>query len=393
MFDNIIGQDQAVGRLIDDIQSNALPHSVLFFGEPYSGKSTAALECARVLSCEYSTKAEWGCQCPSCVRQRVLLDSDTLMMGPRYFLQEIKGTAEVFRRMDETFSRYMVIRSVRKLLRRFDPVLWDGEEQKIKKVQGQLESVTDMLSEIEPGEAPLDDAVRERFVKALTDACAKITSGANLSHIPIHQIRNATFWAHTSGQGRKKILILEGAETMLEGARNALLKILEEPPQNVYFILLTSNKGAIIQTIQSRVRPYGFASRSDGAQGQVLERIFREPSKDFRSLREYFYAFDFSLDVLNNEIEDFLSKAMDPDGLPFDGSALNIVQNKEAFFPFLEGLAGRFSMLLRDSDDTRLLARIEKWTAEMNRLKTAVESYNQNHYLLVEKLFYYIRNA
>ncbi|MBN2510699.1 MAG: hypothetical protein JXB03_10495 [Spirochaetales bacterium] len=393
MFDNIIGQDQVIQRIVGDIHTGTLPQSVLFYGEPYSGKSSAALECARVLGCEYTPRGEWGCLCPSCVRHRVLLDADTLLLGPRYFLQEIRAAAEVFRRMDETFSRYMLIRSVRKLLRRFDPVVWEGEEHKLKKVQGSIETAGDLLSELEPGEAKISDQKREKIIKDLTESCSKITSGVNVSHIPVHQVRSVTFWAHTSGVGRKKIIIMEGADTMLEGARNALLKILEEPPENVYFILLASNRGSIIQTVLSRVRPYGFAVRSEESQAQVLERIFREPAQAFSSLKEYFYAFDVSLDALGKEIDDFLSHARDPRSLGFQAESYELLKNKEAFAPFIEGLTQRFSRLLKSSMDTRMLTQLEKWTDELNRLKTSVESYNQNHYLLVEKLFYVIRNS
>ena len=49
MFDNIIEQG-AVLQLQDDFHAHRLAPSMLFYGPPESGKGSAALELARVLS-------------------------------------------------------------------------------------------------------------------------------------------------------------------------------------------------------------------------------------------------------------------------------------------------------------------------------------------------------
>ena len=51
-----------------------------------------------------------------------------------------------------------------------------------------------------------------------------------------------------------KYLFLCGATFRVE-AQNALLKILEEPPKNIVFILLVSSKNSLLPTIYSRL-PY-----------------------------------------------------------------------------------------------------------------------------------------
>lgn len=55
-----------------------------------------------------------------------------------------------------------------------------------------------------------------------------------------------------SKQGR--ILIINPADKMNENAANALLKILEEPPQNSVVFLLCQNMGKLLPTIKSRCR-------------------------------------------------------------------------------------------------------------------------------------------
>ncbi len=58
--------------------------------------------------------------------------------------------------------------------------------------------------------------------------------------------------------GNRVVLITE-AETMNPAAANALLKILEEPPPSVYFILVSSKQKSLLATIRSRCRiiPFG----------------------------------------------------------------------------------------------------------------------------------------
>lgn len=54
-------------------------------------------------------------------------------------------------------------------------------------------------------------------------------------------------------EGRKRVWVLDSAESRLEGhAANALLKVLEEPPSHVVFILLAENPQALLPTILSR---------------------------------------------------------------------------------------------------------------------------------------------
>ena len=53
---------------------------------------------------------------------------------------------------------------------------------------------------------------------------------------------------------KSKIYILKNAQKMTEQAQNALLKIIEEPPPYVYFILLCDNSEKLLDTVKSRAR-------------------------------------------------------------------------------------------------------------------------------------------
>lgn len=56
----------------------------------------------------------------------------------------------------------------------------------------------------------------------------------------------------------RKVAIINNAELMNEQAQNALLKILEEPPEYVTIILVTSSKEKLLYTIKSRCTLFKF---------------------------------------------------------------------------------------------------------------------------------------
>ena len=52
----------------------------------------------------------------------------------------------------------------------------------------------------------------------------------------------------------KKIFVLLGSEKMNESAQNKLLKSIEEPPKNTFYLLCATSTNKILQTILSRVK-------------------------------------------------------------------------------------------------------------------------------------------
>ena len=52
--------------------------------------------------------------------------------------------------------------------------------------------------------------------------------------------------------GNKKVFIIKNFDNSMESAQNKLLKVLEEPPANVYFILTCQNPSLVLPTIKSR---------------------------------------------------------------------------------------------------------------------------------------------
>ena len=81
-------------------------------------------------------------------------------------------------------------------------------------------------------------------------------------------------------EGQKKIYVFP-QELRIEG-QNALLKILEEPPQYGVFILLTDNPEKLLPTVRSRCTELNLLALPDGILTQALQREF--PNTDPNSI-------------------------------------------------------------------------------------------------------------
>jgi DNA polymerase III subunit delta' len=68
--------------------------------------------------------------------------------------------------------------------------------------------------------------------------------------------------AYRPYEGGKRVFVVEAAEAMRDESQNALLKTLEEPPEFVHLILLTSEPAALLETVASRCQPVDFAPLS-----------------------------------------------------------------------------------------------------------------------------------
>ncbi len=109
--------------------------------------------------------------------------------------------------------------------------------------------------------------------------CVKMNSGSHtdvkilkpekaFSSIKIDEIRKIREDAHiVSLEGGQKFYIIESAEVMTAEAQNAFIKILEEPPRNVIFILICSSVSKLLPTIRSRCQIYSGKTDFDTAQG------------------------------------------------------------------------------------------------------------------------------
>lgn len=97
--------------------------------------------------------------------------------------------------------------------------------------------------------------------------CKEITNGNNLDVIEIDAASNNGVdnirdlqdrVALAPVTGRTKVYIIDEVHMLSQGAFNALLKTLEEPPPNVMFVLATTDPHKVLPTIVSRCQRFDF---------------------------------------------------------------------------------------------------------------------------------------
>lgn len=116
------------------------------------------------------------------------------------------------------------------------------------------------------------------------DSCIAINTGEDLDVVEIdgasnngvdniRELRKNAIYR--PARSRYKIYIIDEVHMLSTGAFNALLKILEEPPEHVKFIFATTEPNKVLATIQSRCQRFDFNSISPGVIGDQLKKVLK----------------------------------------------------------------------------------------------------------------------
>lgn len=81
------------------------------------------------------------------------------------------------------------------------------------------------------------------------------------------------FFGSTAGEGGWRICIVDSADEMNRSSANALLKLLEEPPQRSLFLIVSHMPGRLLPTIRSRCRTLTLAPLSEAEILQGLGEV------------------------------------------------------------------------------------------------------------------------
>lgn len=101
--------------------------------------------------------------------------------------------------------------------------------------------------------------------------------GRPKKEIPVDLIRAVAMDAPVlPNESERKVYLIEDADCMNSSAQNAALKLLEEPPRGVYFLLCAANPALLLPTVRSRCAEWSC----------VVER--REQDPELRKLAEGF---------------------------------------------------------------------------------------------------------
>lgn len=96
-------------------------------------------------------------------------------------------------------------------------------------------------------------------------------TGKLRNDIVIDDIRSViSFFSQTSAEGGWRVAIVDAADEMNTNAANALLKILEEPPEKSIIFLVAHSPGKLLPTIKSRCRALKLQALSEESVQAVL---------------------------------------------------------------------------------------------------------------------------
>ncbi len=153
------------------------------------------------------------------------------------------------------------------------------------------------LSVIFPSPAKLEEDDRRRVFSSMSEnPYCRLQPWANPS-ISIHRVRELRGKAaYKSFEGHGRVVLILDCERMTTEAANALLKILEEPPDNMYLILVSSRPSLLLPTIKSRCQVLKFeplatssveaALRARGIEGERARLVARLAAGSYRQALE-----------------------------------------------------------------------------------------------------------
>jgi DNA polymerase-3 subunit delta' len=201
-FSDFLGNERIVRALRGALRSGRVPHALLFTGPRGVGKFTLARMFAAAVNCQRLTDDFCG-ECTTCQPIALLAD-------PQRLLEQ--GLVERGESADAaTVERVPLI----------------------------LESHPD--------------------VWALVPDPVRLKSPVARPMLRIGQLRAVQRAANFQPLGRRRVFILDGAETMRWDVANVFLKILEEPPGSSTLILTAPSPYALLPTIVSRCLQFHFA--------------------------------------------------------------------------------------------------------------------------------------
>lgn len=92
--------------------------------------------------------------------------------------------------------------------------------------------------------------------------------------ILVDQVRQLRTEAYIRpNEANRKVFVIEDAQTMNDSAQNALLKVLEDGPQYLSFLLLTENAQQLLPTIRSRCETLSLGTRFEETDSEVGEEL------------------------------------------------------------------------------------------------------------------------
>lgn len=240
LFADVIGQKEPQARLLQMAREDRIPHALLLCGPPGSGKMAIALAFASYLLCQDKDKQARGTacgHCPQCVMLR------------KWHHPDLHFSYPTIKRANMSADR--------------KPVSADFAEEWTSMLlrEGPYFTIDQWMAEI-----------------GAENQQAIITAGESDS-----LNRKLSMKASQDGY---KVSVIWLPERMNSECANKLLKLIEEPPLNTVFLLVSEEPGLLIDTIRSRTQRIDIKKIDDESVAQALvERRALTPDAAWRIAR------------------------------------------------------------------------------------------------------------
>lgn len=264
---NLYPLDYRIKLIAEDIKGTNFPNSTLILGEEKNSKLESALESFRILCCEGDLS--WTCQCKSCSSIKNLDSEYLVITGKKESFKNVEAFCKNFSKNPNDTTRFLLERELKKILKR---MIFPRSLKKEKN----LDEIFDFINYKMSGNISIKDV--EKLLLGNEDKRKLMQESYSLGVDALKEIIN---FAVSADQGKKKVIIIEHIEDLNESVLNLLLKILEEPPKNTYFILTSENKNKVKKTVLSRLRVYYLEKLKKSEELEIVKKVFLSDKKDF----------------------------------------------------------------------------------------------------------------
>ncbi len=218
-FSDIPGGEHVKSTLVRSVKNNHVAHAQLFEGKTGGSALAMALAFAKYINCEEKSDADSCGRCASCIKTEKLVHPDLHMIFPIATSKVVNGNNS------DAFLPYW---------RKF---------------------------------------IAESPYRSLPDWLEYINAENKQGNIPVEESRNILKKLYLkSFEGEYKILVIWKAEIMNIASANALLKILEEPPEKTLFLLVTDQADKLLTTILSRTQRVMIPALTDDEVSNYLQK-------------------------------------------------------------------------------------------------------------------------
>lgn len=211
-FKDIVGQEVLKERLINSVKGNRISHAQMFLGKGSVGKFALAYAYAQYINCTNKQESDSCGECGSCRKYAAMSHPDL------FFSYPVNTNHTSISRSTET---------------------------RVKKDPVSLDFLADWKNYIDEVNAYPD----------LFQWYQRIGIENKQGFISREEARKiVSQLQYKAVEAEYKVLIVWGVEKMNEVASNALLKLIEEPPDNTLIFLIANEKEKLLPTVLSRVQ-------------------------------------------------------------------------------------------------------------------------------------------